>query len=409
MEGLPDPSNYIPNRPNQKEEKMVSSEQTFPEENQEQDTAYMSRERSDMPKPPGIPSLKVFGIGGGGCNAINRMYKEKLALVEYYGVNTDAQHLSLCDVGHKIAIGQSLTKGLGAGANPDLGRQAAEENREQLEKALSGADMVFVASGMGGGTGTGAVPIVAQLAKEAGALTVAVVTKPFSFEAGARRKNAEEGIARLRDHVDTLIVIPNDSLLEMERQRDQTVTWEDALKIADSVLHYGIQSIAEVITVPGEINVDFADIKAILGNAGQAWLAMGRGKGETRAKDAAKQAIQSPLLDIDLAGAKRILFVITSGNTLSLKEVQDVAGVVEDLVDPEANVIFGTTKDPKMDDEVKVTMVAAAFPVVESDMSNRDEDLRRLLQDAIPEEGDDLDIPSFIRRQSSQRNRGFFR
>ena len=269
--------------------------------------------------------------------------------------------------------------------------------------------MVFLGVGMGGGTGTGASPLIAQLAKESGALTVGVVSRPFSFEASVRRKNAEEGIARLQDHVDTLIVIPNDCLLQMDRQRDQNYSWEDALRTADSVLQQGIQAIAEVVTIPGEINVDFADVKTILSNAGQAWLAIGRGKGENRAKDAAKQATKSPLLDIDIEGAKRLLFVITGGSTLSLKEVQEASNVIQEMVDSEANVIFGTARDPKMDDEVKVTMVAASFPVLEQSVDERDEELRRLLKDAIPEDGADLDIPSFLRRQSAQRSRGFFK
>ncbi len=241
-----------------------------------------------------VPNIKVLGIGGGGSNAVSRMFKEKLPVVEYYAVNTDSQHLFRCDVAHRIAIGQNLTRGLGSGAQPDLGRQAAEESRQEIEKAVEGSDMVFLAVGMGGGTGTGASPVVAQIAKESGALTVAVVSKPFSFEANNRRKNAEEGIARLRDHVDTVIVIPNDRLLTMNTQGEQTFTWEDALKMADSVLQQAIQAIAEVVTVPGEINVDFADVKTILSNAGPAWLAIGKGKGENRAVEAAKMATKSP-------------------------------------------------------------------------------------------------------------------
>jgi len=364
---------------------------------------------ADTARPPGMPVIKVFGVGGAGCNAIGRMFKERLAMVEYYGVNTDAQHLFRSDVGHRMSIGFNLTRGLGVGANPELGRQAAEESREEIMEALEGADMVFLAVGMGGGTGTGAAPVIAQLAKEAGALTVAVVSKPFNFEAAVRRKNAEEGIARLKDHVDTLIVIPNDRLLQMDRNKDQTFSWEDALRMADSVLQQGIQAIAEVVTVPGEINVDFADVKTILSNAGQSWLAIGRAKGENRAKEAAKQATKSPLLDIDVAGAKRILFVITGGNSLSLKEVQDAADVVQEMADPEANVIFGTARDSKLDDEVKVTMVAASFPMPQEAMDQRDEELRRLLKDATPDESEDLDIPSFLRRQPAQRGKGFFR
>jgi len=264
--------------------------------------------------------------------------------VEYYAVNTDSQHLFRCDVAHRIAIGQNLTRGLGAGAQPDLGRQAAEESRQDIEKAVEGADMVFLAVGMGGGTGTGASPVIAQIAKESGALTVAVVSKPFSFEANNRRKNAEEGIARLRDHVDTVIVIPNDRLLTMNTQGEQTFTWEDALKMADSVLQQAIQAIAEVVTVPGEINVDFADVKTILSNAGPAWLAIGKGRGENRAVEAAIMATKSPLLDIAMDGAKRILFVVSGGPTLSLKEVQEAANVIQEMADPDANIIFGTCR-----------------------------------------------------------------
>jgi len=357
----------------------------------------------------GAPNIKVMGIGGGGSNAVSRMFKDKLPVVEYFSVNTDAQHLFRCDVSHRLAIGQNLTRGLGAGANPDLGRQAAEESRHDIEKALEGADMVFLAVGMGGGTGTGAAPVIAQIAKEAGALTVAVVSRPFSFEANMRKKNAEEGIARLKDQVDTLIVIDNDRLLQLNSQGEQTYTWEDALKMADSVLQQGIQAIAEVVTVPGEINVDFADVRTILNNAGPAWLAIGRGKGENRAVDAARQATKSPLLDISMDGARRILFVISGGPTLTLQEVQDAARVIQDMSDPDANIIFGTVRDTKLEDEVKITMVAASFPVMAENQQLREDELERLLQDVIPQSEEELDVPSFLRRQSGNKNRGFFR
>ena len=357
----------------------------------------------------GSPNIKVMGIGGGGGNAVSRMFKDKLPVVEYFSVNTDAQHLFRCDVSHRLAIGQNLTRGLGSGANPDLGRQAAEESRHDIEKALEGADMVFLAVGMGGGTGTGAAPVIAQIAKESGALTVAVVSRPFSFEANMRKKNAEEGIARLKDQVDTLIVIDNDRLLQLNSQGEQTYTWEDALKMADSVLQQGIQAIAEVVTVPGEINVDFADVRTILNNAGPAWLAIGRGKGENRAVDAARQATKSPLLDISMDGAKRILFVISGGPTLTLQEVQDAAKVIQDMSDPDANIIFGTCRDAKLDDEVKITMVAASFPVMAENQQLREDELERLLQDVVPQTEEELDVPSFLRRQSGNKNRGFFR
>jgi cell division protein FtsZ len=337
------------------------------------------------------------------------MYKEKLPVVEYFAVNTDAQHLFRCDVAQRLSIGGNLTRGLGAGASPDLGRQAAEESRLEIEKAMEGADMVFLAVGMGGGTGTGASPIVAQVAKDCGALTVAVVSRPFGFEAATRRKNADEGINRLKDHVDTLIVIPNDRLLQLNNHGEQTFTWEDALKMADSVLQQAIQAIAEVVTVPGEINVDFADVKTILNNAGPAWLAIGRGKGENRAVEAAKMATKSPLLDIAMDGAKRILFVVSGGPTLSLKEVQDAANVIQEMADPEANIIFGTCRDSKLDEEVKITMVAAAFPLLHETQQMREAELERLLQDVIPESEEEVDVPTFLRRQSGSKGRGFFR
>ena len=355
----------------------------------------------------GAPSIKVFGVGGGGSNAVSRMYKDKLPVVEYWAINTDAQHLFRCDVPNRISIGSALTRGLGAGANPDLGRQAAEESRTEIAQAVEGADLVFVAVGMGGGTGTGASPVVAQIAKESGALTVGVVSRPFQFEAATRRKNAEEGIARLKDHVDTLIVIPNDRLLHMQETEREDYTWEDALKLADSVLQQGIQAIAEVITVPGEINVDFADVRTILNNAGPAWLAIGRGKGESRAADAARMATKSPLLDITMDGAKRILFVMTGGASLTLQEVQDAAEVIQDMSDPEANIIFGTCRDPRLEDEVKITMVAAAFPVMAETRQIREQELERLLADVSPLSEDDLDVPSFLRRNSGRQRGGF--
>ena len=360
-------------------------------------------------KPYGNPVIRIIGVGGGGSNAVNRMYTERVTGVEYFAINTDAQHLALLDVPNKLAIGQSLTRGLGAGGNPDIGRQAAEESRDKLEQVTHGADMVFLACGMGGGTGTGALPIVAQIAKESGALTVAVVSRPFSFEVRTRRKNADEGLLRLQDHVDTVITIPNDKLLDMERQREnQTVSWDDALRLADSVLQHGIQAIAEVVMVTGEINVDFADVRAIMLNAGPAWLAIGHGTGENRALDAARMATKSPLLDIAIEGAKRILFVMTGGPSLSLREIQQASSVIEELADPEANVIFGTVKDPKLTDEVKITLVAASFPMPEENLVQRQEELRNLLRQSVSQTGDDLDVPSFLRKEAVSRTRGFF-
>jgi cell division protein FtsZ len=381
---------------------MVTSKQA----DMQTETTTQVAQRIEENRPLGSTVIKVIGIGGGGSNAVSRMFKERVPGVEYYCVNTDCQHLyKRCEVpeNNKVPIGQKLTRGLGVGGIPDLGRQAAEESKEELSKILEGADMVFLAAGLGGGTGTGAAPVIAELAKEAGALTVAVVTKPFSFEVAQRRKNAEEGILKLKDKVDTLIAIPNDRLLQLGQQREQNYTWEDALKLADAVLHQSIEAIAEMVTVPGEINVDFADVKNILSDAGVAWLAVGRGKGEARAVEAARQAIKSPLLDVAIEGAKRILFVITGGSTLTLKEVQEAADVIQEVADPEANVIFGSVKDLKMDDEVKITLVAAAFSMPQDTLVQREAELKKLLREALPEEGDDLDVPSFLRRQAQQR------
>ena len=352
----------------------------------------------------GVPLIKVLGVGGGGSNAVSRMYKEKLPVVEYYALNTDAQHLARCDVHYRIPLGRNLTRGLGAGAQPELGRQAAEESRAEIEQAVAGADMVFLAVGMGGGTGTGAAPVVAQIAKETGALTIAVVSRPFGFEAQMRRKNAEDGLQRLQDHVDTMIVIPNDRLLALNEEQSDSYSWEDALKLADSVLHQGISAIAEVVTVPGEINVDFADVKTILMGAGQAWLSIGRGRGEGRARDAARQCTTSPLLDISLEGSRRVLFVLTGGNNLSLQEVQEAAAVVEDLADPNANIIFGTNRDARLEDEVKMTMVAADFPAA---IETPEDDIAKLLNEMDVPERRDYELPTFL--QNRQNRRGFYR
>ena len=361
-------------------------------------------------KPFGTAVIKVLGVGGGGSNAVHRMFKERVSGVEYVAINTDVQHLYRCEVNSKLSIGQELTRGLGVGGDPERGRAAAEESKEQLHAILSGADMVFITCGMGGGTGTGAAPVVAEVARETGALTVAVVTKPFAFEVTQRRKNAEDGMARLQETVDTLIVIPNDRLLQMGRHRDN-YTWDDAMRLADSVLLQGIQAIAEVITVPGEINVDFADIKSIMGGAGPAWMAIGQGRGENRAIDAAHQATKSPLLDIAIEGAKRLLFVVTGGSSMTIQEIQEAADVIQGMADPEANVIFGTVKDLKMEDEMKITLVAAGFPGAEENLVEREAELKRLLKEALPDEGEDLDIPSFLRKRAYNKGRrpGFLR
>ena len=351
----------------------------------------------------GTPTIKVFGVGGGGSNAVNRMYKDKIEGVEYFCINTDAQHLAKLDVAHKIPIGQNITRGLGVGGHPELGRQAAEESRDVLSKLIEGADMVFIAAGLGGGTGTGATPIIAQLAKEAGALTVAVITKPFKFENQQRKRICEEGITRLENTTDTLIIIPNDRLSQLNESEGEDYTWEDALKLADSVLAEGIQSIAEVVTVPGEVNVDFADLKTIMGGAGAAWMSVGRASGENRAVEAARQATKSPLLDIAIDGAKRILFVISGGSTLTLKEVEQAADAIQGMADPEANVIFGTVKDLKMDDELKITLIAASFPLTPNYGEQQniiDEIVQQTLVETRSYKENDSNIPSFMRTRN---------
>lgn len=347
---------------------------------------------NNNPQIDGLAQVKVIGVGGGGCNAVNRMYKERVPGVEYLAVNTDAQHLLRLDIPVKIRVGDKLTRGLGVGGNPEIGRAAAEESREELYEAVRGADMVFIAGGMGGGTGTGAAPVVAEVAKETGALTIAVVTKPFGFEGRRRAKNAEDGLTALKDHVDTLIVIPNDRLTTM---CDEKVTAESAFRIADDVLRQGVQSIAELVTVPGEINVDFADVKTIMSGSGPAWMAIGMASGEHRAVEAAKAAINSPMLDVSIEGARGVLFNITGGTDLTLKEVQQAADIISRAVDPEANIIFGMVTDMKMENEVRVTIIATGLPTVEAG-TLRDDSISEFLRQALGEESE-LDLPPFLR------------
>jgi cell division protein FtsZ len=302
--------------------------------------------------------IKVVGVGGGGSNAVNRMIRAELMGVEFIAVNTDAQALLMSDAPHKIRIGDKITKGLGAGADPTVGRKAAEDDSEKLYEALKEADMVFVTAGMGGGTGTGAAPIIAEIAKDIGALTVAVVTKPFGFEGSKRRLLAEQGINDLVDKVDTLITIPNDRLLQVVEKR---TTMSDAFRIVDDVLRQGVQGISDLITVPGLINLDFADVKTIMTNAGSALMGIGHGTGETRAADAARQAIMSPLLEQSIDGARGVLFTITGGPDLTLFEVNEAAEIIHAAADPEANIIFGAVIDERLQNDVKISVIATGF------------------------------------------------
>src|SRR6266581_1640871 len=306
----------------------------------------------------GFAQIRVIGVGGGGSNAVNRMIQANMMGIEFIAVNTDAQALLLTDTPHRIRIGDKLTRGLGAGGNPSVGAKAAEENSEDLYEVLKGSDMVFITAGMGGGTGTGASPIVAQIARELGALTVGVVTKPFAFEGNKRRTAAEEGIANLKQHVDTLITVPNDRLLQVA---DKKMPLKEAFRLADDVLRQGIQGISDLITVPGLINLDFADVKTIMSAAGSALMAIGEANGESRAIDAAHMAIASPLLDIDINGARGVLFNITGGLDLTLYEVNEAADIISKAAHPEANIIFGAVQDPVFDGKVKITVIATGF------------------------------------------------
>lgn len=310
------------------------------------------------PNAESFARIKVVGVGGGGCNAVNRMIEEGLSGIEFITVNTDAQALLLSKAPTRVRVGEKVTRGLGAGGDPEMGRKAAEESAEELYEVLRGSDMVFVTSGLGGGTGTGAAPIVAQIAKEVGALTIGVVTRPFTFEGSRRQKSAEDGISKLKEHADTLIVIPNDRLLQIV---DKRASLQEAFRTADDVLRQGIQGISELITVPGLINLDFADVRAIMSEGGAALMAVGRASGEDRARIAAEMAISSQLLDITIDGARGILFNVTGGSGLTLFEVNQAAAIIKETAHPDVNLIFGAVIDPNMGDDIRITVIATGF------------------------------------------------
>ncbi len=313
--------------------------------------------------------IKVVGVGGGGTNAVNRMIEEGIRGVEFVAINTDAQALAISDADIKVHIGTDITRGLGAGANPEVGRKAAEESRDDITEALAGADMVFITCGEGGGTGTGAAPIVADIAlNDVGALTVAVVTKPFTFEGRKRKSSAEEGIKTLSESVDTMIVIPNDRLLDIAEKK---TTMLEAFTTADGVLSQGTQGITDLITVPGVINLDFADVKTIMKQAGTAMMGIGVASGDTRATDAAQQAISSRLLESSIDGATRVLLSIAGSKDLGIQEINDAADLVANAVDPEANIIFGTVVDESLGDQVRITVIATGF--TDSNVNRQDE------------------------------------
>jgi len=339
--------------------------------------------------------IKAIGIGGGGSNAITRMVRESIKGVDFVAMNTDAQALAMAEAPIRIQLGEKLTRGLGAGGNHEIGTEAAEESRQAIQDLVSGTDMVFVTAGMGGGTGTGGISVVAEVARQCNVLTIGIVTKPFSFEGTRRARVAEEGILQLCDKVDTLVIIPNDRLLEL---CDAKTTVDNAFRLADDVLRLGVQAIAEVVTVPGLINLDFADIRSIMTNAGPAWMSVGRGQGQNRALDAAKAALASPMLDVSISGAKGVLFNVSGGSNLTLFECNEAAEVIAQAVDPEANIIFGVVFNSQMEDEVQITIIATGFTAHYGAGVPTEAELRRLLRGVAE---DSLDVPSFLRRASS--------
>ncbi|MDO9556823.1 MAG: cell division protein FtsZ [Coriobacteriia bacterium] len=344
--------------------------------------------------------IKVVGIGGGGTNAVNRMVEANVKGVEFIAINTDAQALLMSDADYKVHVGVGLTKGLGAGADPDVGYQAAEENKAEIKEALQGADMVFITAGEGGGTGTGAAPVIAQIAKEEiGALTVAVVTRPFAFEGRKRALQAEEGIKRLKDYVDTLIIIPNDRLLQVAEKKTSIL---DAFRIADDVLRQGTQGITDLITVPGLINLDFADVRTIMQDAGSALMGIGLAAGENRAHEAAKAAISSPLLESSIEGAQGVLLSISGGSDLGLFEVNEAAEVVAAAASPEANIIFGAVIDDSLMDQIRVTVIATGFGTKRKQETMEFESVGdgASMPTFEPLVEEELDIPAFLKRRN---------
>lgn len=363
-----------------------------------------------------LTNIKVIGCGGGGSNAVNRMIVEGLKNVEFIAINTDKQALMLSNANQKIQIGEKLTKGLGAGANPEIGKKAAEESREEITATIKGANMVFITAGMGGGTGTGAAPIVAEIAKSMDILTVGVVTKPFPFEGKRRMRHAEMGIAALKEKVDTLVIIPNERLLSMA---DKKTTLLDSFKLADDVLRQGVQAISDLITITGVINADFADIKAVMLDKGLAHMGVGFGKGDNRTQDAVKQAISSPLLETSIDGATDVIINFTGGADLGALEVYDAADVVREAVDPDANIIVGAVIDETLSEEIRITVIATGFESENNkiDLRGAEEIKKPQVQEIVRQEAattveekkpevnsgygdsDDLDIPVFLRRQ----------
>ncbi|MGC9526640.1 MAG: cell division protein FtsZ [Limnospira sp.] len=367
--------------------------------------------------PSNAAKIKVIGVGGSGGNAVNRMIESEVLGVEFWAVNTDAQALTQSRAPKRLQVGQKLTRGLGAGGNPAIGQKAAEESRDEIAQALEGSDLVFITAGLGGGTGTGGAPIVAEVAKEIGALTIGVVTRPFTFEGRRRISQADEGIAALQTRVDTLIVIPNNKLLSVINEQTPV---QDAFRYADDVLRQGVQGISDIITIPGLVNVDFADVRAVMADAGSALLGIGLGSGKSRAREAALTAISSPLLESSIEGAKGVVFNITGGTDLTLHEVNAAAETIYEVVDPNANIIFGAVIDERMQGEVKITVIATGFsgenkgtlptPGIEAPVPKPTNPLfQRSQPTPAPQpqpqqpQQPELDIPDFLRRRRPPR------
>lgn len=361
--------------------------------------------------PSNVAKIKVIGVGGGGCNAVNRMIESGVAGIEFWGINTDAQALDQCLATQRLQIGQKLTRGLGAGGNPAIGQKAAEESREEIAMALENTDLVFITAGMGGGTGTGGASIVAEIAKEIGCLTVGVITKPFTFEGRRRTNQAEEGIAALQSRVDTLIVIPNNQLLSVIPPETPL---QESFRIADDILRQGVQGISDIITIPGMVNVDFADVRAVMADAGSALMGIGVGSGKSRAKEGSMAAISSPLLESSIQGAKGVVLNITGGKDLTLHEVNTAAETIYEIVDPNANIIFGAVIDENIQGEIRITVIATGFTGDNAPPSNQSTNL--ISSQEAPELPKDkeqtpetpkepvLDIPEFLQRRRFPRN-----
>src|SRR4028119_1637878 len=367
--------------------------------------------RSDNIVPGSVAKIKVIGVGGGGGNAVNRMIASEVAGVEFWSINTDAQALVQSASVQRLQIGQKLTRGLGAGGNPAIGQKAAEESRDEIAAALENADLVFITSGMGGGTGTGAAPIVAEIAKEMGALTVGVVTRPFLFEGRRRTSQAEQGIEGLESRVDTLITIPNDKLLSVISEQTPV---QEAFRVADDILRQGVQGISDIITIPGLVNVDFADVRAVMADAGSALMGIGIGSGKSRAREAAMSAISSPLLESSIDGARGVVFNITGGSDLTLHEGSSAAEIIYEAVDPNANIIFGAVIDDRLQGEVRITVIATGFsPEAQTTPAIRETPYQRrpiaptpnppAPKSETPNNRTGLDIPEFLQRRRFPR------